>query len=130
MLSFTPLNTLGTRGENDQWISLQELNNKAIKLGRLEGFDKFVGGGGKTLVGNPPGLQRQKFKKWTGSCQYKGESYWIYQVKGYFDEKTDLFTVEAVRPVKSCLNQDDIDDQIDTDNLIGVAIPNALTLKH
>lgn len=111
MLSFAPLNTLSVReGLNDlenETLFLQELKKNPIRLGPLD-YDPSIRSGGKTLVGNPPGLQRIKYNHWQGPCQYSGEYYWMYQIKGYLED--DYMKLEAVKPVKSCLSYDDMDE--------------------
>lgn len=93
----------------------------AIRLGPLYGE--------KTLIGNPPGLQRIKTGS-IGPCSFEGDAYWLYQVKGQLLEdevfKDKFIKVEAVKAVKSCLADADLDAKENFQNII---LPEKL-IKH
>ena len=105
LLSYAPLNTMSIHESlHNNSLFLQELDHDPIRLGPLHGE--------KTLVGNPPGLQRIQNPK-HGPCEYNGDSYWMFQIKGYVEEdkvyRDRFMRLEAVKPVKACLAQKDLD---------------------
>lgn len=83
---------------------MSQETDAAIRLGPLYGD--------KTLIGNPPGLQRIKSGDY-GPCSFAGDAYWLYQVKGQMMEddvfRDKFIKVEAVKAVKSCLTEVDLE---------------------
>lgn len=123
LLSYAPINTQSVHESlHNNSLFLQSIDTDPIRLGPLFGE--------KTLIGNPPGLLRIQNPR-HGPCHHNGDSYWLYQVKGYvFEDQVyhdQFMRLEAVKPVKSCLAAADIDAKEHFQNII---LPEKLIQKE